>query len=106
MRILWKLKKAFVREIIEQMPHPHPPYNTVSSIVRKLEKEGHIGYEAFGKSHRYYPLLEMTAYRKWSLKNLLSHYFNNDPKILLSQFVQEEDLSPEEIRALVDKLKK
>ena len=57
MQYLWKLEKAFVKEILEQMPEPKPAYNTVSTIVRILEQKGFLGFEAFGKSHRYYPLI-------------------------------------------------
>ena len=51
MQILWKLEKAFVKDIIDQFPNPKPAYNTVSTIVRILEKKGFIGYKAYGKTH-------------------------------------------------------
>ena len=57
MQILWRLENAFLKEIMAELPDPKPPVTTVSSIVRKLEGEGLIGHEAFGKSHRYYPIL-------------------------------------------------
>lgn len=106
MRILWRLKKAFVKDIIEELPDPKPPYNTVSSIVRKLEKEGHIGFEAFGKTHRYFPKLKQAHYRRATLSSMLKHYFGGSPKELLSYFVKENKLSPEEIEELLNDLKK
>lgn len=105
MRILWKLKHGFVNDIIDQMESPKPPYNTVSSTVRKLVKDGVIGFESFGKTHRYYPLLQQDQYKKHSLKNLVSHYFSGSPKQLLSYFVQEEELTQEEIESLLNSLK-
>jgi predicted transcriptional regulator len=56
-QILWKLEKAFVKDIVDQFPNPKPAYNTVSTIVRILEKKGFIGYKAYGKTHEYYPLV-------------------------------------------------
>jgi len=68
MQVLWQLKKAYVRDIIDQLPAPKPAYNTVSTIVRILERKGFVGYSAFGKSHEYFPLIEKKSYR--------SRYFN------------------------------
>ena len=104
MHILWKLDKAFVKEIISEM-ETAMPYNTVSSIVRKLETMGLVGYEAFGKTHRYYPILKKENYRKYSFRSLISNYFENSPEQLLSYFVKEEKLSPDEIEALLNQLK-
>lgn len=106
MRILWRLKRAFVKEIIEEMPEPRPPYNTVSSIVRKLERDDLVGYESFGKTHRYFPKLKLATYRKWSLKEMMRHYFSNDPKTLLSHFIEEENLSAEEVQDFLKEIKK
>ena len=62
MQILWKLKKAFVGDILDRMVEPKPAYNTVSTVVRLLEKKGVVGHESFGKSHRYYPLVDKETY--------------------------------------------
>ncbi len=105
MQILWKLKKAFVKEIIEEMPDPKPPYNTVSSIIRKLEAAGLIGHEAFGKTHRYFAILEKQQYRKTAFKSFLSNYFGGSVEQVVSYFVQEEKVSPKELEELVEKIK-
>ena len=105
MQILWRLKKAFVKEVIAEMPNPQPPYNTVSSIVRKLETEGFVAHEAFGKNHRYYPLVKQSQYKKQAFKSLLSNYFENSHSELLSYFVKEEKLSSKEIEELLKQLK-
>ena len=105
MHILWRLKKAFVKEIIQEFPNPKPPYNTISSIVRKLESEGHVGYEAFGKTHRYFPKLKQNKYKKQAFQSLLTNYFENSHLELLSYFVNEEKLSASEIEELLSKIK-
>ncbi|MGD1891709.1 MAG: BlaI/MecI/CopY family transcriptional regulator [Cyclobacteriaceae bacterium] len=101
MQLFWKLKKGFVKDIIEQLPdNPKPPYNTISSVVRVLEKKGYLAYRAYGKTHEYYPVISKATYRKMYTKKLLSAYFDDSPVSLLSFIVKEEKLSAEEIEAL------
>lgn len=64
MHILWKLKKAFVKEVIEEITVDPPHYNTLSTIIRNLEEKGYVGYHAFGKTHQYYPIVAIEEYRK------------------------------------------
>ncbi|WP_090608168.1 BlaI/MecI/CopY family transcriptional regulator [Parapedobacter koreensis] len=92
MQELWDLKNAFVKDIIDRLPVPKPAYNTVSTIVRILETKGFVGHEAFGKSHRYYPLVSKEEYRTFATGKLLHGYFNNSARNMLSFFLEEEQL--------------
>lgn len=105
MTILWRLENAFVNDILNEMDEPKPPYNTVSSIVRKLVSEGLIGYEAFGKTHRYYPILKKDDYRANAFRRFMDNYFGGSPSALLSYFVEEENLDPSALDELLTKLK-
>lgn len=100
MQVLWKLQKAFVKEIIEQLPEPKPAYNTVSTIVRILEKKEFVGHEAFGKTFRYYPLISKKDYSKFYLKSFVGNYFSNSYKQMVSFFTKEESLSLEEMEEM------
>lgn len=101
MQVFWRLKKGFVKDVIEQLPDdPKPPYNTISSVVRILEKKGYLAYRAYGKTHEYYPVISKAQYRKVYTKKLLSGYFDNSPASLLSFIVKEEKLSEAEIKEL------
>lgn len=106
MQVLWKLKKAFVKEILDELPEPKPPVTTLSSLIRKLEEEGFIGHDAFGRTHRYFPILKKSEYRNSTFKNLLDNYFSGSPEQVLSFFVQEEQIPVEELDELLEKLKK
>ena len=106
MQVLWRLKRAFVKEILAELPDPKPPITTVSSVVRKLESEGIVGHEAFGKTHRYFPLLEKQAYRKSFFNRMLDNYFGGSPEQLLSFFMDEQELPPEELDRLLEKIRK
>ena len=106
MQILWRLQKAFVKEIRAEMAEPKPPVTTLSSLVRKLDQEGIIGHESFGKTHRYFPVLKKEDYRKKSMKKLLTNYFSGKPEQLLSYFVNEERIDVNELSDLLEQIKK
>ena len=105
MHILWKLEKAFIKDILDEMDKPTPPYNTVSSLVRKLEGMNYIGHESFGKTHRYYPILKKEEYRKSSLKMMMNNYFGGSVEQLMSYFVKEEKVDLNELNEILDKIK-
>lgn len=100
MHYLWQLKKAFVKDILAEMPEPKPAYNTVSTIIRLLEQKGFVAYEAFGKTHRYYPVIPKEEYSKMNLNHMVKNYFGGSYKQLVSFFLKEENLSIKEIEAI------
>ena len=109
MQVLWDLDRAFVKEIIEALPHPKPAYNTVSTIIRILETKGFVDHDAFGKSHRYFPLVSKDEYKQFAAGKLLSGYFNNSASSLLSFFIEEKKLDlkdADELLRLIEKAKK
>jgi predicted transcriptional regulator len=105
MAILWELGHAFVNDILDKMEEPRPPYNTVSSIVRKLEAEGLVGYEAFGKTHRYFPILKKEEYRDNIFKRFMDSFFDSSPAAMLSYFVKEENINPDDLGSLLAEIK-
>ena len=106
MRVLWKLKKAFVKEVVAELPKPKPHYNTVSTIIRNMEDKGFIGYHAFGKSHQYYPLVSKEAYKKTYMHNTIHHYFENSYKNVVSFFAKEEKISVSELKEIISIIEK
>ena len=100
MQILWRLEKAFVKEIIECMDNPKPAYNTVSTIIRILEKKHFVSYISFGKTHQYYPLVQRSEYKSSKLKTMVEGYFNQSYKNLVSFFSKQENLSLEEMQEI------
>ena len=103
MQILWKLKTGFVKDIIDALPDdPKPPYNTISSVVRLLEKKGYVGYKAYGKTYEYFPLISKSDYRKAFFKKMITGYFDGSVESLLSFMVKEEQLSEANINKIKD----
>ncbi|UOE48854.1 BlaI/MecI/CopY family transcriptional regulator [Mucilaginibacter sp. SMC90] len=103
MQVIWKLKTAFVKDIIDALPDdPKPPYNTISSVVRLLEKKGYVGYKAYGKTYEYFALISKPEYRKVSFKKMLAGYFDDSATSLLSFMAKEEKLSADDIKTIQD----
>jgi len=100
MQILWRLDKAFVKEIIAQMDTPKPAYNTVSTIIRILEKKQFVSHLSFGKTHQYFPLVQRNEYKSSKLKTMVEGYFNQSYKNLVSFFSKQENLSLEEMQEI------
>jgi predicted transcriptional regulator len=97
MRILWQMKKGFVKDILAEMPEPKPAYNTVSTIIRILEKKEVVGYTAYGKTHEYFPLITEEEYKRFEMKNLMVNYFDNSLPNLVSFFVKDNDMKSKDL---------
>nr|WP_294786088.1 BlaI/MecI/CopY family transcriptional regulator [uncultured Flavobacterium sp.] len=101
MMILWKLKKAFVKEIQAEITEDQPHYNTLSTIVRNLEEKGYVGHNAFGNTHQYFPVVKIEDYRKGFMKTAIDNYFNSSYKSMVSFFAKEEKISADELREIL-----
>ena len=106
MRILWEHGPLLVKEVLEYLPEPRPHVNTVSTVIRVLEKKGYVGHEKEVGTYRYHAILEKDSYRKATLMTMLRNYFDNSLKSLVSALVQEEQLSDEEISECIDIIEK
>lgn len=105
MLILWEKEKAFVKEIIEDLPEPKPAYTTVSTIVRILETKGFVGHNDFGKTHQYFPIVLRDEYATKFVNGFVKDYFASSFKQLVSFFSSKEDMSLaelEEIKKIVE----
>lgn len=101
MKILWDKKEGFVKDLLLQFPEPKPAYNTVSTIIRILEKKGFVDHRSFGKSHQYFPLVSREKYRNERFSGLMKDYFNNSMKQVLSHFGSNGSLSMKEADEII-----
>lgn len=104
MQILWDRREAFVKDLLSGFGEPKPAYNTVSTIVRILEKKGFVAHRSFGKSHQYYPLISREDYRNDRFSTLMKNYFNNSMQQVLSHFSKGGKLSLDEADELIQML--
>lgn len=101
MHILWKLEKAFVKDVLAEIKTNKPHYNTLSTIIRNLEEKGYVSYHAYGKTHQYYPIVTKEEYRKKFMNLAIDNYFNNSYKNVVSFFAKEEKISVEELKEII-----
>ena len=102
MRIFWENGPMFVRELLAYYEEPKPHYNTVSTLVRGLEEKGFVGYKAYGNTYQYYSLVSEKAYKSSALKEVISQYYNNSYVNVVSSFIEEEGMSVDELKALIE----
>ena len=105
MQVLWRLDKGFVKDVIDRLPDPKPAYNTVSTIVRILERKDFVAHNAYGKTHEYYPIVSRDDYKKRFLKSFIKRYFGNSFQEMVSFFASDRDITlgeMEEIRKLLN----
>ena len=106
MQVLWDLKEASVKEVIEQLPKPKPAYNTVSTIIRILETKEFVDHKPEGRGYVYYPIVEKETYSNQSLHKLMDGYFNGSFKSMVSFFVKENDMDITELESILKEVNK
>ena len=102
MKLFWEKGPLFVKEIIPLLDEPQPHFNTISTIVRGLEAKGYVAHEAFGNTHRYYAAVSESEHGKRTLGNVVNRYFGSSYVNAVSSLVQEEKISIEELKSLID----
>ena len=106
MQILWKLKKGYIKDLIDKVPEPKPAYNTVSTFIRIMEKKGFVAHTAYGNTHEYYPLISKKEYTKLHVKGFIKNYFSNSLQEMVSFFAKEDKMSISELEQLLQEVKK
>ena len=106
MHIIWKLEKAFVKDVLAEIKEDKPHYNTLSTIVRNLEEKGYVAHNAYGKTHQYYPIVRLEDYKEKFMKAAIHNFFDNSYKNVVSFFAEEEKISVDELKEIIDLIEK
>jgi BlaI family penicillinase repressor len=106
MQVIWKLDKAFLREILDELPSPKPHSNTVATIIKILVDKEFVGITVFGRTHQYHPLVSKETYSKSTMKSLVKGYFEGSFSNAVSFMVKENNISVDELELLLKQLKK
>lgn len=100
MQYLWNIGKGFLKDIVNQFPNPQPASTTVATVIKGLVDKGFVGYETFGKSNEYFPLVEKKDYARTSLNKMVKSFFGNSVNRFSSFFARENKLSIAELEHL------
>jgi predicted transcriptional regulator len=106
MQILWKLRKAFIKEILGKFDDPKPAYSTVSTIIRILYDKGFVNYRAYGRTYQYFPVISKDDYRKARLSSFVKDYFSNSYQKMVSFFAREDSITLEEMEEIMEVVRK
>ena len=101
MHVLWKLEKAFVKDVLAEIKDDNPHYNTLSTIIRNLEEKGYVSHNAYGKTHQYFPIITKEDYKEKFMTTAIENYFNNSYKNVVSFFATEEKISVEDLKEII-----
>lgn len=102
MNLLWQHGPMFVREMLDYYPEPKPHFNTVSTTVRILESKGYVAHEEIGASHQFYAVAKIEDFRDKSLAEVIKNFFGNSYKNVVSALAQEEKISADELREIIN----
>jgi BlaI family transcriptional regulator, penicillinase repressor len=105
MQAFWELEKAFIKEIIPQLPDPRPHYNSVATMVKILEDKGFLDHETIGNVHRYFPIISKEEYQQHAMKDIVSQYFDNSYPRMLAFFAKQQNLSESELNEILELIK-
>jgi len=102
MQILWKVNESIVRDLVDRFPDPKPAYNTVSTVLRVLEKKEFVDHKAYGTTYVYFPLVSKKEYSKFQFGNLIKNYFNGSFPKMAAFFAKENNLSIQDLEEMMD----
>lgn len=100
MEIIWKQDRAFMKDIIDSLPEPKPAPSTVATLLKRMQEKGFIGYDLFGNSRQYYPLVKKEDYFSKHMKKIVKNYFNNSALQFASFFTKSSNLTASELEEL------
>ena len=100
MNHLWRMKRAFMKDLMDAYPNPKPASTTISTLLKRMQDKDFVGYEARGKLREYFPLFSKENYFSKHLKGLIKNFFNDSPAQFASFFTKKTELSEEELLAL------
>ena len=105
MQHLWKLEKAFMKDLLEQYDEPKPATTTIATLLKRMTDKGYVAYKTYGKSREYYPLIKKADYFSKHVNGLIKNFFNDSASQFASFFTKETNLTKEELedlRKLID----
>jgi predicted transcriptional regulator len=102
MKLLWKLDKAFIRDLLNEFQDPKPAPTTVLTLLKRMIDKGFVSYKQCGNSREYFPVVNKSDYFSDHINVLIKDFFNNSTAQFASFFANETDMSPEELKELRD----
>ena len=106
MQLLWKLEKAFMKDLLDLFPEPKPAATTVATLLKRMTEKGFVGYKEYGKSREYFPEVQKSDYFSKQVNSMVKNFFNNSASQFASFFTKEADMTTaelEELKRIIDR---
>lgn len=100
MRHLWKLERAYMKDLIEQYEDPKPATTTIATLLKRMKDKGYVDYTTESKARYYFPLVDKKSYFGSHFRGLINNFFGSSAATFASFFTQATDLSTDELEAL------
>ncbi|TWR31632.1 BlaI/MecI/CopY family transcriptional regulator [Mucilaginibacter pallidiroseus] len=106
MQAVWQAGTGFIKDFLDQIAEPKPPYTTLASTVKNLERKGFVTAEKMGNSYRYSPAIDEQEYKKRFMSGFVSDYFKNSYKDLVTFFAKDKKISASELKEIINLIEK
>jgi BlaI family transcriptional regulator, penicillinase repressor len=106
MMAVWQTGEGNIKAFLEQMNEPLPPYTTLASTIKNLEKKGYVQSRQVGNSYLYSAAIKQSEYKKKFVGSLVKNHFDNSYKELVNFFVEQKKLSPDELKEIISMIEK
>ena len=103
---VWELQSCFVKDIVAKYPQPAPPYTTVASIVKNLERKGYVTSKRVGNTYQYTPAIRENEYKRHFMSSVVRNYFENSYKEMVSFFAKDQKLSTDDLKDIIELIEK
>jgi len=106
MLIIWRTGPGFIKDYLDKFPEPQPPYTTLASVVKNLERKGYLLSKRYGNTYEYTPRVSEEEYKNKFLSGVVQNYFENSYKEMVTFFAQKQKISMDELRGIIDLIEK
>lgn len=103
---IWELECCIVKDIVSKFPEPVPPYTTIASIVKNLERKGYVAAKRIGNTYQYTPAIRESEYKRSFINRVVGNYFENSYKEMVSFFAKDKKISAEELKEIIEMIEK
>ena len=106
MQVIWQTGGGVIKDFLELLPEPRPPYTTLASTVKNLERKGYVTGRKTGNTYWYEPALPESEYKRSFMSGFVQDYFKNSYKELVTFFAKDQKISPEELKEIIEQIEK
>lgn len=103
---IWELGNCFVKDIVAKFPEPQPPYTTIASVVKNLERKGYVSSKRIGNTYQYTPAIKEQDYKRTFMSGVVQNYFENSYKEMVTFFAREQKISTDELKEIISLIEK